>query len=106
MTRVWNGLGAAHTSEISQLWERAVKSRPKDEALARSIVDQACESGFSALVVTADTPVLGRRERDHRSGFTIPSELPLAAIDQAEVGEFRNVQALLDETQFLDLVDR
>ena len=35
LTRVWNGLGAAHTSEISQLWERAVKSRPKDEALAR-----------------------------------------------------------------------
>ncbi|CAZ79814.1 unnamed protein product [Tuber melanosporum] len=35
LTRVWNGLGTAHTSEISQLWERAVKSRPKDEALAR-----------------------------------------------------------------------
>jgi isopentenyl diphosphate isomerase/L-lactate dehydrogenase-like FMN-dependent dehydrogenase len=58
---------------------------PKDEALARSIVDQACESGFSALVLTADTPVLGRRERDHRSGFTIPSELPLTATDQAGV---------------------
>ncbi|CUS10720.1 unnamed protein product [Tuber aestivum] len=35
LTRVWNELGAAHTSEISQLWERAAKSRPKDEALAR-----------------------------------------------------------------------
>jgi isopentenyl diphosphate isomerase/L-lactate dehydrogenase-like FMN-dependent dehydrogenase len=58
---------------------------PKDKALARSIVDQARECGFSALVLTADTPVLGRRERDHRSGFTIPFELTIAAIDHADV---------------------
>ena len=35
------------------------------------------EHGFSALVLTVDTPVLGRRERDHRTGFTIPHELEL-----------------------------
>ncbi|RPA91322.1 hypothetical protein L873DRAFT_1794936 [Choiromyces venosus 120613-1] len=35
LTRVWNGLGGAHTREISQLWERAVKVRPGDESLAR-----------------------------------------------------------------------
>jgi isopentenyl diphosphate isomerase/L-lactate dehydrogenase-like FMN-dependent dehydrogenase len=58
---------------------------PKDDGLARSIVDQARECGFSALILTADTPVLGRRERDHRSGFTIPSELAIAAIDHADV---------------------
>jgi isopentenyl diphosphate isomerase/L-lactate dehydrogenase-like FMN-dependent dehydrogenase len=58
---------------------------PKDEGLARSIVDQARESGFGALILTADTPVLGRRERDHRTGFTIPSELSIAAIDDPDV---------------------
>ena len=58
---------------------------PKDEGLARSILEQARECGFSALILTADTPVLGRRERDHRTGFTIPSELTIAAIDDADV---------------------
>ena len=32
-------------------------------------------AGFEALVLTVDTPVLGRRERDLRTGFTIPHEL-------------------------------
>ena len=35
------------------------------------------ERGFGALVLTVDTPVLGRRERDLRTGFTIPHELGL-----------------------------
>ena len=33
------------------------------------------DAGFSAILLTADTPHLGRRERDHRTGFKIPAEL-------------------------------
>ena len=37
---------------------------PRDEGLAREVVTQARESGFRALLLTVDAPVLGRRERD------------------------------------------
>ena len=35
---------------------------------ARSGIDRARAAGFSALVVTVDTPVAGLRERDIRNG--------------------------------------
>ena len=40
-------------------------------------IAEARERGYSAMVVTVDTPVLGRRERDLRHGFEIPPNLPL-----------------------------
>jgi len=40
-------------------------------------IAEARERGYSAIVVTVDTPVLGRRERDLRQGFEIPPNLPL-----------------------------
>ncbi len=48
---------------------------PRDAALAEELVAGAAERGFGAIVLTADTPVLGRRERDRRTGFEIPYEL-------------------------------
>jgi 4-hydroxymandelate oxidase len=38
---------------------------------------EAREHGYSALVLTVDLPVLGRRERDLRLGFELPPDLPL-----------------------------
>jgi isopentenyl diphosphate isomerase/L-lactate dehydrogenase-like FMN-dependent dehydrogenase len=43
----------------------------RDEGVTRALVDQAREHGFGALVLTVDTPVVGRRERDFRTGFTV-----------------------------------
>ncbi len=37
----------------------------------------AADCGYSALVLTVDTPYWGWRERDVRMGFTIPPDLPL-----------------------------
>jgi 4-hydroxymandelate oxidase len=42
---------------------------------SRRLVERAEAAGYTALVVTVDLPVLGRRERDVRSGFMLP-ELP------------------------------
>jgi L-lactate dehydrogenase (cytochrome) len=39
---------------------------------AESLVDRAGAAGFTALVVTVDTPVLGHRERDVRHGVVPP----------------------------------
>ena len=36
--------------------------------VARAGIERARRAGFSALVVTIDTPVAGMRERDHRNG--------------------------------------
>lgn len=57
----------------------------RDEGVTRELVAQATDNGFSALVLTVDTPVLGRRERDHRTGFTIPSEITVAALGSGGV---------------------
>jgi 4-hydroxymandelate oxidase len=45
--------------------------------ITRDLVERAAASGYQALVVTVDLPVLGYRERDRRSGFQVP---PLASV--------------------------
>jgi isopentenyl diphosphate isomerase/L-lactate dehydrogenase-like FMN-dependent dehydrogenase len=47
----------------------------KERALTQELVDEAVASGYSALVLTVDTPYLGRRERDLRIDFKVPEEL-------------------------------
>lgn len=58
----------------------------RDRGITRSLVDQAGESGYRALVVTVDAPFLGRRERDFRTGFTIPAEMTVPAVAAAAGG--------------------
>lgn len=40
---------------------------------SRRLVERAAASGYRALVLTVDLPVLGYRERDRRSGFALPA---------------------------------
>jgi isopentenyl diphosphate isomerase/L-lactate dehydrogenase-like FMN-dependent dehydrogenase len=54
----------------------------RDPALTAELVARAKDAGFTALVLTVDTPVLGRRERDFRTGFTIPSEITIPSLGQ------------------------
>jgi len=49
----------------------------RDRGLVKSMIDRAADAGYEALVLTVDTTVLGRRERDVRSGFTLPPKLGL-----------------------------
>jgi 4-hydroxymandelate oxidase len=44
----------------------------RDRGLSRHLVQRAEAAGASALVVTVDTPVLGRREADERNRFALP----------------------------------
>jgi 4-hydroxymandelate oxidase len=57
----------------------------RDEAVTRELVSQARECGFTALVLTVDTPILGRRERDDRTGFTIPGEITIPSLGSGGV---------------------
>jgi isopentenyl diphosphate isomerase/L-lactate dehydrogenase-like FMN-dependent dehydrogenase len=48
-----------------------------DRGIVRDLVERAAASGFTALMLTVDLPELGRRERDLRTGFEIPEEIPV-----------------------------
>ena len=52
----------------------------KDRGLVKELLDRSAESGYEAIVITVDTPVLGRRDRDARSGFTLPPQIGLDTI--------------------------
>lgn len=54
----------------------------RDEGVTRELVGRVVDAGFTALVLTVDTPFLGRRERDLRTGFVIPPEFPVASLGQ------------------------
>lgn len=49
-----------------------------DRGLTRDLVARAAAAGATALVVTVDTPVLGRREADERNRFALPPGLAMA----------------------------
>ena len=44
----------------------------RDRGLSRELLGRAFAAGYEALVVTADCPVGGKRERDPRNHFSIP----------------------------------
>lgn len=56
----------------------------RDRGLVQELVDRARASGYEALVLTVDNAVFGRRERDHRRGFTLPPQVgPRTLLDGA-----------------------
>ena len=61
-------------------------------------IAEAREVGYSALALTVDLPVLGRRERDLRLGFELPPDLPLPYLK----GKDRNVPMTFAEQVQVD----
>ncbi|KRO46818.1 MAG: hypothetical protein ABR75_01785, partial [Acidimicrobiia bacterium BACL6 MAG-120924-bin43] len=49
----------------------------KDRGLSRELVQRAKAAGYKSIMLTVDTPVFGRRERDVRRGFTLPPKIGL-----------------------------
>jgi isopentenyl diphosphate isomerase/L-lactate dehydrogenase-like FMN-dependent dehydrogenase len=49
-----------------------------DRSQTADLIAEAVESDFSALVLTVDTPYLGRRERDLRIDFKVPEHLTVS----------------------------
>ena len=48
-----------------------------DRGVVQDLVERAAAEGYGAVVLTVDLPVLGRRERDLRSGFEIRDDVPV-----------------------------
>jgi len=52
----------------------------RDRGLVKDMIDRAASAGYEALMLTVDTAVLGRRERDVRRGFTLPPKIGLGTL--------------------------
>ena len=52
----------------------------RDRGLVKEMIDRSADAGYEALVLTVDTAVLGRRERDVRRGFEMPPKLGLGTL--------------------------
>jgi isopentenyl diphosphate isomerase/L-lactate dehydrogenase-like FMN-dependent dehydrogenase len=55
----------------------------KDRGVSQALLDEAVECGFDAIVLTVDAPRAGRRERDVRTGFAVPTDVEMPAIRSA-----------------------
>ncbi len=83
----------------------------RDRGVTDEVIAQALESGFSALVLTADLPVYGRRIREERAGFVPPDHtVPAfaAARDQgiAEDASLGDIEAGLEWDYVTELRER
>jgi len=62
------------------LWFQLYIYKTRD--IARDLVARAEQAGYRALVLTVDTPMLGRRERDFRNGFKLPPSVKMANFEK------------------------
>ncbi|WP_315761623.1 alpha-hydroxy acid oxidase [Sphingomonas sp. Y38-1Y] len=95
----------------------------RDRGLTEALLSNAALNGFDALILTVDTPVAGNRERDLRTGMTMPprfgarSLLSFAAHPRWAIGALSNkgfklanivdhVGDLGNDTTVIDYVNR
>ena len=55
----------------------------KDRTMTEDLIARAEASGYQAIVLTVDTPLLGRRYRDARNGFVLPEGLAMRNFEAA-----------------------
>jgi 4-hydroxymandelate oxidase len=66
----------------------------RDRGITIDLIERAAAAGYAAVMLTVDTPRLGRRERDFRNGFGLPEGMryenlagALTRTEGAEVGQ-------------------
>jgi L-lactate dehydrogenase (cytochrome) len=52
----------------------------RDRGLVAEMIRRAADAGYEAMLVTVDTAVLGKRERDVRRGFSLPPKIGLGTL--------------------------
>lgn len=71
-------------------------AQPREEDTL-TLVRRAEEAGFSALVITLDAPVNGLRNREARSGFTLPADVRAVLLDGFAPPETRSGHRVFDQ---------
>jgi isopentenyl diphosphate isomerase/L-lactate dehydrogenase-like FMN-dependent dehydrogenase len=82
----------AAASPSGRRWFQLYWSR--DRGFTSDLVAKAAGAGFEAIVLTVDLPAGGRRERDLRTAFEVPADVPLPNLPQQLSGE---IQAAFSE---------
>ena len=81
----------SHTEETPKLWFQ-LYIQP-DRGITAELIARAETAGCSALVVSADSPVFGRHERDLRHGFVdLPAGLHCAHMRVDEGDAYRSIK--------------
>ena len=71
----------------------------RDRGVSDELVARALAAGYSALVLTVDLPVVGIRERERTTGFSVPEEhVPAARLARERGGAESDSLHLLDPT--------
>jgi len=84
-----SSLGTASIEEISSLVSTPKLFQlyvHKDKGLNKVLIDRCKSSNFETMAVTVDTAVGGNRERDLKTGFTIPMQLVLLVLCLIQCG--------------------
>lgn len=68
----------------------------KDRGLTRELVARCRDAGYTALALTVDTPIGGLRERDVRTGMTIPPSLTMKSLASFAAHPRWSLRYLLD----------
>jgi 4-hydroxymandelate oxidase len=70
-----------------------------DRTTSEALIARAQAAGYSAIVVTVDAPLLGRRERDLRNPFTIPEGIEAVhfTVDPRTVDAESPAAAMIDQ---------
>jgi (S)-3,5-dihydroxyphenylglycine transaminase len=77
--RLLKEIGAAAADTGAVLWQQLYCLR--DRAVTEGLVHRAEDAGVAALILTVDTPHLGKRLRDLRNRFRLPPGIAPAEID-------------------------
>jgi isopentenyl diphosphate isomerase/L-lactate dehydrogenase-like FMN-dependent dehydrogenase len=59
----------------------------RDREVTRDLIRRAETAGYAALMLTVDTPRLGRRERDLRNHFTLPPHVAIRNLEPYHQGQ-------------------
>ena len=77
-------MGTTSPSELAQQvpgvrrWFQLYVMQNREDSM--SVIQQAKDSGFEALILTVDTPVSGIRVRDIKNGLTIPPRIRISTV--------------------------
>ncbi len=81
----------------------------RDRELTTNLIHRAEKAGYQALVITVDTPILGRRIADTRNGFTLPPHLKMANFNKTTSEAASHLVATSEESALhrytKDLID-
>jgi L-lactate dehydrogenase (cytochrome) len=78
----------------------------KDRGLNRAMLERAKEAGVDVMMLTVDSITGGNRERDLRTGFSIPFRLTLAGMFQFAIKPMWGLNYLLHERFSLPQLDK